>query len=44
MPFMAVVCARLAVAGVSRHSVLVVASDRRVGRVWNRTMVIVRFQ
>ena len=44
VPFMTVVCARLAVTGVSRRSVLFVAGDRHVGRVWHRVMVIVQFR
>ena len=41
---MTVVRARLAVTGVSRRSMLFVAGDRHVGRVWHRVMVIVRFR
>jgi hypothetical protein len=41
---MTVVRARLAVAGVSRHSMVFVAGDRHVGRVWHRVMVIARFR
>ena len=44
MPFMTVVCACLGVTGLARHSMLFVAGDRYVGRLWYGVMMIVPFR